>query len=280
MAVVTLEDLQGAIEVVVFPRLYEQTTGTWSDGVILLVAGRIDHRGEEVSLLADAAWEWDAVAARGEAAFASEVAAGERGSRGRGRSGGSHANGANGAHGTNGANGRHAGNGYGRAEGNGFGPRPDREASEGATRPAAARPPVPLPGSSEPIDFEVAAPDLDASPLPEEARPQAVASAAGPTQPVEAGPAGRLHVRFGVGIGPDVLQLAMATVRDILRGHPGGTRVIVHLPQGAGRAGLPMELRSGVAYDAELVADIGRRLRPEICTVELVLQDDALDASA
>jgi DNA polymerase-3 subunit alpha len=282
MAVVTLEDLQGAIEVVVFPRLYEQTTGTWSDGVILLVAGRIDHRGEEVSLLADAAWEWDAVAARGEAAFASEVAAGERGSRGRGRSGGSHPNG------TNGANGRRAGNGYGhadgngsgRAEGTGSGSSPDREGGDRAARSTATMPPVPLPGSSEPADFEVAAPDLDAPPLPEEARPQAVASAGGPTRPVEAGPAGRLHVRFGVGIGPDVLQPAMATVRDILRGHPGGTRVIVHLPQGAGRAALPMELRSGVAYDAELVADVGRRLRPEICSLELVLADDAFDVSA
>ena len=55
MAIVTLEDLQGSVEVVVFPRLYEQTTMTWRDGEILLVAGRIDHRGEEVSLLADLA---------------------------------------------------------------------------------------------------------------------------------------------------------------------------------------------------------------------------------
>ncbi len=53
MAVATLEDLQGAIEVVVFPRLLEQTTGTWVEGAILLVAGRVDHRGEEVSVLAD-----------------------------------------------------------------------------------------------------------------------------------------------------------------------------------------------------------------------------------
>jgi hypothetical protein len=41
-----------------------------------------------------------------------------------------------------------------------------------------------------------------------------------------------------------------------------------------------MELRSGVAYDAELVTDVGRRLRPEICRLELVLQDDADAASA
>ena len=162
----------------------------------------------------------------------------------------------------------------------GHDPRPERAGVEGAAGFASAMPPAPLPGSSEPVDFEMAAPDLDAPPLPEEERPQVIASATGPTRPVEAGPAGRLHVRFGVGIGPDVLQPAMATVRDILRVHPGGTRVIVHLPQGAGRTALPMELRSGVAYDAELVADVGRRLRPEICTLELVLQDDVLGASA
>ena len=49
----TLEDLQGTIEVVVFPKMYEQTAATWAEGAILLVAGRVDHRGEEVSLLAD-----------------------------------------------------------------------------------------------------------------------------------------------------------------------------------------------------------------------------------
>ena len=39
MAIVTMEDLQGTIEVVVFPRLYEQTGPIWRDGSILLVAG-------------------------------------------------------------------------------------------------------------------------------------------------------------------------------------------------------------------------------------------------
>ena len=65
MAVVTLEDLQGTLEVVVFPRTYEQTLGQWREGAILLVAGRVDHRGEEASLLADAVWDWDAVADAG-----------------------------------------------------------------------------------------------------------------------------------------------------------------------------------------------------------------------
>ena len=73
MAVVTLEDLQGTLEVVVFPKTYEQTMETWRDGAILLVAGRVDHRGEEASLLADSVWDWDAVADRGPEAFAKEV---------------------------------------------------------------------------------------------------------------------------------------------------------------------------------------------------------------
>ncbi len=88
MAIVTIEDLQGSIEVVVFPRLYEQTTGTWRDGEILLIAGRVDHKGEDVSLLADLAVDWDEAAASGPDAFAQQVAAGERGGGGRRGAGG------------------------------------------------------------------------------------------------------------------------------------------------------------------------------------------------
>ena len=65
----------------------------------------------------------------------------------------------------------------------------------------------------------------------------------------------------------------MAELRDVLRGRPGATRVTIHLPQGGGRPALPMELRDGVAYDAELVAEVARRLRPGI--VELALAPDA-----
>ena len=78
MAIVTIEDLQGSIEVVVFPRLYETTRATWRDGAILLVAGRVDHKGEEVSLLADLVADWDDAVLRGPETFAREVAAGDR----------------------------------------------------------------------------------------------------------------------------------------------------------------------------------------------------------
>ena len=50
MAIVTVEDLQGSIEVVVFPRLYETSRPTLRDGAILLIAGRIDHKGANENL--------------------------------------------------------------------------------------------------------------------------------------------------------------------------------------------------------------------------------------
>jgi hypothetical protein len=129
--------------------------------------------------------------------------------------------------------------------------------------------PEPVAGSTEPADLEALAPDREEPPLPDEARAAALGVASAPTAPREAGPDGRLHVRFAAGIPADDLQAAMAEVRDVLRGRPGATRVTIHLPQGPGRPPLPMELRAGVAYDAELAAEVGRRLRPGI--VELAL---------
>ena len=68
-----------------FPRTYEQTRDAWVDGSIVLVAGRVDHRGEEVQVLADLVRSWDEVQEMGEERFAAEVAAGDRGrSRGQG----------------------------------------------------------------------------------------------------------------------------------------------------------------------------------------------------
>ncbi len=293
MAVATLEDLQGSVEVVVFPKLYEQTGATWQEGAILLVAGRIDHRGEEVSLLADLVRDFDVASAAGEESFAAEVAAADRG-RGRGRPGGN-------------GNGGGAGGGARRGVPAGgvppispispassasplraAGDRPAADPSAVSPSPDAAtgwpvgggsRPlpplaaPEPVPGSLEPPDLAAVAPDREEPPFPEEARTAALQVATAPTVPREAGPGGRLHVRFAAGIPTDELQAAMAAVRDVLRNRPGQTLVTVHLPQGSGRPALPMDLRAGVAYDAELAAEVARRLRPGV--VELALAADA-----
>jgi hypothetical protein len=103
-------------------------------------------------------------------------------------------------------------------------------------------------------------PDQDDEPsLPDEARARIVADATADA-PVDAGPQTILHVRFAGTAAPDRVVGAMETFKAVLRDRPGGTRVIIHVPSTGGGAALPMELRRGVAYDAELLAEVRRRL--------------------
>jgi hypothetical protein len=290
MAVVTLEDLQGTLEVVVFPRTYEQTVGMWRDGAILLVAGRVDHRGEEASLLADSVWDWDAVAGQGPEAFAREVGALDRrgGRRGAGGAGVSGQTGNGNAHGSNGG---HAGSSR----------EPVLAASTGATTAAgvpvvpgvspvrvsptrveAERPPpadLPRVVPAEPIATYAEPPDLasaaagsgaeapDEPPLPDEQRDAAAAAAQAPSEPVDAAPGAVLNVRFARDAGSERVVSAMQAFKAVLRDRPGGTRVVVHVPAPGGSA-LPMELR-GVAYDAELLAEVRRRVGDGVIEISL-----------
>jgi hypothetical protein len=133
----------------------------------------------------------------------------------------------------------------------------------------------PVPDAPVPADLRAAAPELDEPPLPEEVRAAVAAMALAPTLPLEATPRGRLHVAFAAGLAADELQAAMTTVRDLFRERPGQTEVTVHLPRGSGQRPLPMELRSGVAYDAELVAELSRRLRPGLVAISLADDESA-----
>jgi hypothetical protein len=74
---------------------------------------------------------------------------------------------------------------------------------------------------------------------------------------VEAAPGAVLNVHFARDAGTDRVLAAMQAFKGVMRERPGATRVIVHVPAPGGNA-LPMELR-GVAYDAELVAEVRRR---------------------
>jgi hypothetical protein len=77
-----------------------------------------------------------------------------------------------------------------------------------------------------------------------------------------------LHVRFSRG--PSVkLVPAMESLRQVIRERPGETQVVVHVPGPAG-AILPMPLRTPVAYDAELLAEIQRRVGEGIVDLGLV----------
>ncbi|MEO5939658.1 MAG: OB-fold nucleic acid binding domain-containing protein, partial [Candidatus Limnocylindrales bacterium] len=291
MGVATLEDLQGSIEVVVFPKMYETTAATWTEGAILLVAGRIDHRGEEVSLLADLAVEWDDALTRGPEAFAREVAAGDRRAGGGRRGGGPNGN-------ASGGSGSSSGGQRGPSEppaspvegipvmaaaarsselvAVGPGPaRPD-EIRPGVPRVSPLRaetqwdalpriaPAEPIPTYDEPAGFDaatgrgVAEADLEPA-LPDEARSRAAQASQAPTAQIESQPDQVLHVRFG-GATSDRLILAMETFKTLLRERPGGTRVILHVPAPTGSGSLPMELSRKVAYDAELLSEVRRRL--------------------
>jgi DNA polymerase-3 subunit alpha len=53
MAFVTLEDLQGIVELVIFPRVWEQTAGMVEVDRIVLVDGRVDNQGAEPKILVE-----------------------------------------------------------------------------------------------------------------------------------------------------------------------------------------------------------------------------------
>ncbi len=282
MAIVTIEDLQGTIEVVVFPRLYETTRATWRDGAILLIAG---PRGQPDR------------PARGGGVDPRRPRPG-LGRRGRARAGGVRP---------------------GRRRGRPrvawpAGQRPEREwrtataaachgrwsrsapvsrrsrsprapvpcdgeppavvfvsplrvdveaaspASGAISRPAADRPAEPVSAYVEADSVAALAPDRDQEPaVPDEARDRIVAAATADA-PLDAGPDAILHVRFAGSAASERVVSAMELVKTLLRDRPGATRVVIHVPaSGAGEA-LPMELRRGVAYDAELLAEVHRRL--------------------
>ena len=58
MAVLTLEDLHGAVEVVVFPRLFEKQPDFWREDAILVVEGKVDPREDRTQVILDRAEEW------------------------------------------------------------------------------------------------------------------------------------------------------------------------------------------------------------------------------
>ena len=72
MLVATLEDLQGSVEVVVFPKVFEQTAQSWADDSIVLITGRIDRRDDSPQILCEAVHAWDDAVRMGSVAFGTE----------------------------------------------------------------------------------------------------------------------------------------------------------------------------------------------------------------
>jgi DNA polymerase-3 subunit alpha len=55
MAFAQIEDLQGPLEVVIFPRVWEQTRDLWEPERVLVVRGRVSVRGRDPSIIVDSA---------------------------------------------------------------------------------------------------------------------------------------------------------------------------------------------------------------------------------
>jgi DNA polymerase-3 subunit alpha len=81
MAFLTLEDLTGSGEVIVFPKTYEQANLALRRDAIIVVRGRLDVADQQVKILADAVIPLDETAAAPVATAAAPAAQGPRGRR-------------------------------------------------------------------------------------------------------------------------------------------------------------------------------------------------------
>jgi hypothetical protein len=132
-----------------------------------------------------------------------------------------------------------------------------------------ADPPDPVPTWIDPPGSIPPGPEHDVEPpLPVEVGRRVADEAEAPTTPRDAAESAVLHVRFAEAVGQERIVAAMEAIRAVLRERPGGTPVVLHLPA-AGGSGLPLELRRGVAYDAELAADVRRRLGDGVVELSL-----------
>jgi DNA polymerase-3 subunit alpha len=58
MVVATLEDLYGSVEVVGFPRTYQETAEHWQEDAILVVQGKVDARDDRLQIIAEGLEPW------------------------------------------------------------------------------------------------------------------------------------------------------------------------------------------------------------------------------
>ncbi len=58
MAVLTVDDLDGSVEVVVFPRAFEKSPELWREEAILFIDGKVDVRDERAQVVLERAEEW------------------------------------------------------------------------------------------------------------------------------------------------------------------------------------------------------------------------------
>lgn len=229
MAIVTVEDLTGSMEVVVFPQVWESTKSSWIEGEGILIAGRTEQRGEEWSVLVESVVPWEEASRLSAEVIRSKLTVSSGGRR--------------------------------------YAKRPAAPAPNGGV-PAGMVPEgiemsAPLMPERAPVEFDAAAP---AEPPPAEP----LAGAMSNPDPVEIPAGAVLHIKFKARQSVEETIRAMEIVKGELRSRPGATRVVVHIPQAGGAQLLPMEQRSGVAWDAGLPAILRDRVGGDGIELELI----------
>ena len=205
MLVATLEDLQGSVEVVVFPKVFTETANSWTDDNVVLVSGRVDHRDEAAQILCEAVHAWEDAARMGPVAFGAER---DRLLRSRGRGSWSP--------------------GGAPANGNGGAPVAAPASSEGVTvRPRGAVSVVAAPTTAAaiPVEAEPSVPTPMAEPSEETPAPaDAVPLSASPAE------AGVIRIDFEEGLGTERLLPAIESVTQAVRDRPGALPVVITIP--------------------------------------------------
>jgi hypothetical protein len=231
MLVATLEDLQGSVEVVVFPKVYADTAPFWADDSIVLVSGRVDHRDDSAQILCEVVHAWDDAVRMGPVAFSAER---DRLFRSRG--------------------------GGWRNGGNGNGGGPSVPVPVGAGEPVAAA----MPRGAVSV-AAVAPPAEVAAPIVEPAEEPPAPVDAVPLAAVPSG-SGTIEIGFESGLGMDRLLPAIESVTQAVRSRPGGVPVVISIPvAGATRQ---VKLRDGAEWDDRL-ADVVRQAAGVPVTVGL-----------
>ena len=129
----------------------------------------------------------------------------------------------------------------------------------GAATPLPTAPPQPRGELIEPASLDALGRDgAEEPPWPDEAAARLVRDAEAETPAVEATAGQTLHIRVRPAP-PDRVVESFRALRELLHDRPGETPVVLHIPAGGGRE-QRMELRTGVAYDAELLPEVRRRL--------------------
>ncbi len=269
MLVANLEDLQGTVEVIVFPKVFAETANAWAEDAVVLVSGRVDHRDEEAKLLCEAVHAWDDAVRMGPVAFSAER---DRLQRARGRAWGGNRPGGNG----------NGGNGNGGNGSTGDGPRlqgvwnrpeaaPTAEPAAPASVQASAVPSeAGTPAQVSPVKPAVAGlrepapsapasatgePRAVASELPEPADDAPVPAGAVPLHAAAAG-AALVEVSFEESLPVDRLLPAIEAVTELLRGRPGTLPVLLEVPVAGARR--QIRLPAGVSWDERLPESLRR----------------------